>query len=138
MEKLRYRIVKQEHEAYKQMKLPEKDKSYQMESMIASAFLRDNTSKFESFQRHVNKIDEINKVKFEKAKLSLKAVKDTFPYTSDGLTELIDENLSIGNSLEKEPVVPGADRGFFVKGDMYCDEYTAGTTANIPEDDMNE
>ncbi|KAE9549846.1 hypothetical protein FO519_006949 [Halicephalobus sp. NKZ332] len=39
-------------------------------------------------------------------------------------------------SDQGEKVVP--DKGFFVRGDIYQDEYIAATAADVPEDEMNE
>lgn len=85
----------------------------------------------------MDKVKESNKIKLEKPPKHLSNKESMFPYQAEHLTQIIDKAKEIAPP-EFELTVVGNDRGFFVKGNKYCDEYTAGTTSSIPEDEHNE
>uniref|UniRef100_A0A7E4VWA4 G domain-containing protein n=1 Tax=Panagrellus redivivus TaxID=6233 RepID=A0A7E4VWA4_PANRE len=66
----------------------------------------------------------------------------SFPYQISADPSLFDnaQPESIQIQSESHPNNPKLvpDKGFFVKGDAYMDEYIAATAADVPEDEMNE
>jgi hypothetical protein len=98
-------------------------------------YFRDNASSFESYQRYTAHAKELETAQLDEASRQSKAGQ-LFPYNSENLAKF--SLTADGKRPEEAPAVVQGDRGFFVKGDTYCDEYTEGTTTSIPEDEQNE
>ncbi|KAI6172438.1 hypothetical protein M3Y98_00973200 [Aphelenchoides besseyi] len=115
------------------------DPAEELESMMASAFIKENLNIFDSYQR---KSDEI---KNEKRKVEAEEQKNPehqmFPYRVDVAPEIftnkkteLTENLM---PIEKQASMP-PERGFFVVGDQFSDEYKAGTASELIEEEQLE
>ncbi|KAI6183666.1 Nitric oxide-associated protein 1 [Aphelenchoides bicaudatus] len=133
--KLRRRLKQREEQNILKSNV-EVDRSHRLESMIAGSFLRNNASSFDAFQRHLDQVNESNLNKLNELG-GHKSKEDLFPYDSAHMTTF-SVNAEMENKQKSEAIPLQGDRGFFVKGDTYCDEYTEATTTNILEDEHNE
>jgi hypothetical protein len=96
---------------------------------------RENASSFEHYQRHSDQIKELNLAQLNDLSQQ-SGTGQFFPYKAENLTDF--SVTQMGPELPAKSNVVHGDRGFFVKGDTYCDEYTAATTTSLPEDEQNE
>ncbi|KAI6217538.1 Nitric oxide-associated protein 1 [Aphelenchoides besseyi] len=117
------------------------DPAEELESMIASAFIKENPNVFDSYQR---KSDEI-KIKNEEQRMEAEEQKDSehqmFPYKVDVAPEIFtNKKPELTEDLkpdEQQSSMP-PERGFFVVGDQFSDEYKAGTASELIEEETLE
>ncbi|CAJ0585810.1 unnamed protein product, partial [Mesorhabditis spiculigera] len=102
---------------------------YAVESMMAEKQIQTD----ESFERVVErrKIEHENNRKI-RADVASSQHQVSFPYAQN--TEIKYENRMGKNDVANAS--SSADRGFYINGDLYFDEYQAGTSLDLPEDRM--
>lgn len=102
-------------------------------------FFSQNFNEFESIQKAIQKVKEkkIENNFFEK-KTNENESNENFPFQIKKNENIFKSTVSeeFLSNRKNETIIP--DKGFFVQGDIYKDEYIAATAAEIPEDEMNE
>uniref|UniRef100_A0AC34F1J3 G domain-containing protein n=1 Tax=Panagrolaimus sp. ES5 TaxID=591445 RepID=A0AC34F1J3_9BILA len=102
---------------------------------------KQNSAEFGSITRAEERIsaaEEARKNQIKNVVEEEKATTTSFPYNIEP-----DESMFDTSHLKTEEKIQDsgkliADKGFFVQGNEYLDDYVAATAADLPEDDMNE
>lgn len=112
---------------------------YALDSIAAEIYFRSNVNKFTSLaakrreaEEEIERKTEIPASDNEKVVLPLRA-QEILPSAS---TVDVPEENSESLDLRAEEDSLFTDRGFFVQGDRFTDEYIAGTVSDFPEEEM--
>ncbi|CAJ0959667.1 unnamed protein product, partial [Mesorhabditis belari] len=131
-----FEIQKRLAEYERNVRLVEKNTSdYSVESIMAEQHIQSNTQEFAKLltrrEQETLKIED----KGENTDCYTREIrKYTFPLAQN---EQIDYTSSLKDgSSGGETSLSAIDRGFYIEGDIYFDEYRAGTILDLPEDEM--
>lgn len=124
----------------RKQELEERRSEIKLDSLMAERLISANPESFASIQREQERLN----IKADaKLKDDLKnptiLPSESFPYQlkrDENLFQDSESELKFLKENVDSKIVP--DKGFFVHGDMYQDEYVAATAADVPEDEMNE
>uniref|UniRef100_A0A1I7XPG3 WH2 domain-containing protein n=1 Tax=Heterorhabditis bacteriophora TaxID=37862 RepID=A0A1I7XPG3_HETBA len=113
----------------------ENENKYSVDSIIAENMIQSDHSRYSKVlkKREVEKEAQIKHTEFEQRVLEFPFAKShvaNFNTTEDC------ENNPVVDTNDAEPLQ--CDRGFYVEGNTYVDEYIAGSTYDIPEGEMTE
>ncbi|KAI6216460.1 Nitric oxide-associated protein 1 [Aphelenchoides fujianensis] len=122
---------------------PAADPAEQLDSVMASAFIKEHSNQFDSYQRKSAEVQRENeRQKEEAAALQSTDQSALFPYKMDVAPEMFAVDRAAEEEEEAEVVedLPKSslERGFFVAGDQFGDEYKAGTPAVLMEEELSE
>jgi hypothetical protein len=102
--------------------------------------IRQNSAEYGSITRAEEKLvaaEEAKKNEIKDASTDQKATA-SFPYNIEQDDSMFSSKYTKLQDRKHNSETLVADKGFFVKGNEYLDEYVAATAADLPEDDMNE